>query len=232
VGKSFHITLKNGRVLDFSCPEKHVMKWAADQSKAEWYEALLVGPDVYFLDMTFSTNPKEALTLIINVKTRRVLSIRSTVRDPGTYQGEPRVAQEFLSGILGDAAVAPAGPEPVPTRDLIGLRTFNVYSPEHMYEHTYLSSERYAWQCLIGVQRGHGDVDLASYYRFDENQYIFTFREFIIPVASVFFYNFVDLRSTGKFIGVTGTGGVENNPAGAFIQKASMTFYPKGTDPV
>jgi hypothetical protein len=232
-GKSFSITLKNGRILNFSCTEKHAMQWAGEKSGGkEWYEAILVAPDVYFLDTTFSVQPKEALTLIINVKTRPVLSIRSTVRDPGTYEGEPRVAQEFLPGVLGDATLAPTGPEPALTRDLIGLRAFYTYSPEHMYEHTYLSSERYGWQCLIGVQRGHGDVDLATTYKFDENQYVFTFREFIIPVASVFFYNFVDLRSTGKFIGVTSSGAVENNPAGALIQKASMTYYPKNCEPV
>jgi hypothetical protein len=219
--------------LSFACPEKHALAWAdSDSGKTEWYEAILVAPDVYFLDTTFAACAREALTIIINVKTRRVFSIRSIVREPGTYQGEPRVAQEFLPGTFGDAAEAPTGPEPAPTRDLIGLRGFYTYSPVHVYEHVYLSSERYAWQCLVGVQRGHGDVDLATTYRFDEGQYVFTFREFIIPVASVFFYNFTDMRSTGKFIGVTASGGVENNPAGAFIQKASMTFYPKNAEPV
>jgi len=115
---------------------------------------------------------------------------------------------------------------------LIGLRALYTYSPHHVYEHVYLSSQRYRWQCLVGVQRGHSDVDLATTYKFDENQYIFTFREFIIPVASVFFYNFDQMRSTGKFLGVTKDGAIENNPAGAFIQKASMTFYPQGTEPV
>jgi hypothetical protein len=95
-----------------------------------------------------------------------------------------------------------------------------------------MSSERYGWQCLVGEQQGHGDVDLSTTYKFDENQYLFTFREFIIPVASVFFYNWDQMRSTGKFIGVTGDGRIENNPAGAFIQKASMTFYDKAWEPV
>jgi len=233
VGRAFNITLKNGHALSFACPERHALTWAeGDSGKTEWYEAILVAPDVYFLDTTFAARAREALTIIINMKTRRVLSIRSIVREQGAYQGEPRVAQEFLTGAFGDAAVAPTGPEAAPTRDLIGLRGFYTYSPVHVYEHVYLSSERYAWQCLVGVQRGHGDVDLATTYRFDEGQYVFTFREFIIPVASVFFYNFTDMRSTGKFIGVTASGGVENNPAGAFIQKASMTFYPKNAEPV
>ena len=80
--------------------------------------------------------------------------------------------------------------------------------------------------------RGHGDTDLATTYKFDDDQYLFTFREFIIPVASVFFYNMKQLRSTGKFLGVTSSGEIESNSAGAFIQKASMTFYPEDAQPV
>jgi hypothetical protein len=232
-GRAFNIRLKNGQALNFACTGKSALTWAGDESgKVEWCEAILVAPDVYFLDTTLAGRPKETLTFIINVKTRRVLSIRSIVREPGTHQGEPRVTQEFVPGELEDAATPPTGPEPGPTRDLIGLRSFYTYSPAHVYEHVYLSSERYAWQCLVGVQRGHGDVDLATTYRFDEGQYVFAFREFIIPVASVFFYNFADMRSTGKFIGVTAAGSIENSPAGAYIQKASMTFYPRDAEPV
>jgi hypothetical protein len=39
-------------------------------------------------------------------------------------------------------------------------------------------------------------------------------------------------RSTGKFLGITSKGEIENNPAGAFIQKLSMTFYPNDAQPV
>ena len=171
----------------------------------DWYEAVKVGPDIYFIDMTFKSKPREALTLIVNTLTRRILSIRSTVREE-KVEGEPQVDQDFQPGVLGDTAIPPKGPEPVPTRDLIGLRAFYRYSPNHLYEHIYLNSERYCWQCLVGEQRGHGDTDLATTYKFDHNQYVFTFREFIIPVASVFFYNWDDMRSTGKFLGVTGDG--------------------------
>jgi hypothetical protein len=230
-GKSFNIALKNGSRLQFTCVDKHKLGWK-EAAASEWYEAIQVAPDTYFVDTTFAARPKEALTLIVNLKTKRVLSVRCIVREEGAYPGEPRVAQEFLPGVLEDGSGAPTGPEPAPTRDLIGLRAFYVYSPEHTYEHIYLSSQRYCWQCLVGVQRGHGDVDMATTYKFDENQYLFTFREFIIPVASVFFYNFDELRSTGKFLGVTAAGAVENQPAGAFIEKASMTYYHKGAEPV
>ena len=38
--------------------------------------------------------------------------------------------------------------------------------------------------------------------------------------------------ATGKFLGITGAGRIENNPAGAFIRKASMTYYLPGQEPV
>lgn len=40
------------------------------------------------------------------------------------------------------------------------------------------------------------------------------------------------MRSTGKFLGVTGSGKIANNPAGAFMRKVSMTFYPPDAQPV
>jgi hypothetical protein len=232
VGESFLITLKSSITLELMFESANRIRWSSpDESGEDWYEAIKVGENVYFIDITFESKPREALTLIVNTSTRHVLSIRCIVREE-KVEGEPQVAQDFQTGVLGDPDIPPTGPEPAPTRDLIGLRAFYRYSPNHLYEHIYLSSERYGWQCLVGEQRGHGDTDLATTYKFDENQYIFTFREFIIPVASVFFYNWNDMRSTGKFLGVTSAGKIENNPAGAFIQKASMTFYDKEWEPV
>jgi hypothetical protein len=40
------------------------------------------------------------------------------------------------------------------------------------------------------------------------------------------------MRSTGKFLGITADGSITNSPAGAFIRKASMTYYLPGQDPV
>jgi hypothetical protein len=82
------------------------------------------------------------------------------------------------------------------------------------------------------VQRGQGDVDLATTYKFDEDIYVFGFREFIIPVASLFLYNWKTMRSTGKFLGESRSGKIENMPAGAFIRKMSSVTYPAASEPV
>lgn len=235
VGKTLRLNLP-AFVLTLSPSELHRLSWSEQGQHnghgEDWYEAIEVAPDTFFIDITQASRPQEALTVIVNTRTLRVLAIRCQIVSAEAAGGEPRVPQDFWVGTLGDDPTAATGPVPAPTRDLIGLRTWQTYSPSHTYEHTYLSSSRYAWQCLVGVQRGHGDVDLASYYKFDDNQYIFTFREFKIPVASVFFFNFAAGRSTGKFLGVTGAGAIANNPAGAFMRKASMTVYAAGEEPV
>lgn len=233
VGQTFHITLSSGRMIDLAFTSADVVAWSeGDEAGADWYEAVEVAPDVMFIDMTFSSRPTEDEAFIVNKTTRRVLSVREIIRDEGEVPGEPRVAQSWLPGVLGDPTLAPTGIEPAPTRDLIGMIAHYRYSPDHLYEHHYLSSERYAWQNLVGVQRGHGDVDMATTFKFGEGQYVFGFREFLIPVASLFFYNFEERRSTGKFLGVTSTGAIENKPAGAFIEKKSIAFYNEGEAPV
>ncbi|MEP7299775.1 MAG: MoaF C-terminal domain-containing protein [Burkholderiales bacterium] len=214
----------------------HSLRWQEEGGRQghgeDWYEAIEVAEATWFIDITMASRPQEALTVIVNTRTLRVLAIRCRIIGAAEAAGQPRVPQDFWAGTLDSDGAAASGMAPHETRDLVGLRTFQTYSPNHTYEHTYLSTQRYAWQCLVGVQRGHGDVDLASFWQFDTDQYIFTFREFLIPVASVFFFNFASGRSTGKFLGVTGDGAVANNPAGAYMRKASMTFYPADAAPV
>jgi hypothetical protein len=48
----------------------------------------------------------------------------------------------------------------------------------------------------------------------------------------VFFFNFEAMRSTGKFLGLTGVGGVQNSPAGALMRVASKTEYADNEEPV
>lgn len=240
VGRTLTLHLPNG-VMSLQATSRHELRWqdagalpggTGPGSGVDWYEAIEVQAGIYFLDITFASRPTEALTVVLSLTTLRVLAVHSRIRTPEEAGAQPRVAQDFLPGTLGDDPALARGEVPAPTRDLIGLRTFQTYSPAHTYEHTYLSSQRYAWQCLVGVQRGHGDVDLASYWRFAEGLYVFSFREFLIPVASVFLFDFQRMRSTGKFLGLTGDGAVANSPAGAFITKASMTFYPAEAAPV
>lgn len=234
VGWAPVVRLDDGTVsrLDFLSGSQ--VAWSQESGDApaagrDWYEAIEVRKGVYFIDQTFADTPNRSTVTVLNMATRRVLAITSVI-GPAT-PGKPRVRQTFTPGVLDDG-VAATGPTPAPTRDLVGWRALYRYSPNHLYEHVYLSTERYAWQCLIGEQRGHGDVDLTSTWKFDEGLYVFTFREFKIAVAATWLYDFAAMRSTGKFFGIGADDAINNSPGGAFITELNRTTYPPDGEPV
>jgi hypothetical protein len=232
VNQHLTITLEAGQVFTLKFVDRHALAWVADgEGATDWCEVVEVAPRTYFIDMTFAHRPRQCLTFVVNLDSRRALAVRTTMRE-GDVGREPRAVHEFWPGVVGDPAMPPAGPKPAPTRDLIGLRGLYDYGPEHVFEHIYLNSERYAWQCIVGPLRGQADVDFATAYKFDDNQYVFAFREFGLPVSTVFFYNWDQMRSTGKFFAVGEDGAIANTPAGALIRKLSMAFYPPDMQPI
>jgi hypothetical protein len=232
VNQIMKITLDTGTSFDLEFADGNEVSWHSDNERGtDWCEVVEVAPETYFIDMTFTHLPRQSQTFIVNIQSRQVLSIRTIMRE-GDVGKEPRAVHDFSAGVLGDPAIPPTGYKPAPTRDLIGLRGLYVYSPEQCFEHIYLNSERYVWQCIVGPLRGEGDVDMASVYKFDDNQYIFAFREFGLPVSTVFFYNWDQMRSTGKFFAIGEDGAIDNTPAGALIKKLSVAFYPLDMQPI
>lgn len=196
------------------------------------HEAVEGAPGIFFVERTFRGTPRRAEVLIADLNTLRTLTVESTIAEEPT-PGVPQVSQRFRPGVLdtGDGA-EPSGPPPEETRDLIGWRALYRYSPNHLYEHVYLSSQRYAWQCLVGEQRGHGDVDLATAWKLAENRYVFTFREFRIPVATTWLYDLDAMRTTGVFFGLNGEGEIRHAPGGAHIIPLGRVTYPGDDQPV
>ena len=232
VNQMMKITLDTGISFELEFVRRNKVSWkSGDENDTDWCEVVEVAPQTYFIDMTFSQQPRQSQTFIVNDETRQVLAIRTIMRE-GDVGKEPRAVHKFSPGVLGDSSIPSAGRIPGPTRDLVGLRALYDYGPEQIMEHIYLSSERYVWQGIIGPLRGQGDVDMSTVYKFDDNQYIFTFREFGLPVSTVFFYNWDQMRLTGKFFAIGDDGVLANTPAGAIIMKLSMAFYPPELQPV
>ncbi len=232
VNRKMRIALDAGTSFEIEFVDRNEAVWQSGNERGkDWCEVVEVAPQTYFIDMTFADRPRQSQTFVVCTESRQVLGIRTIMRE-GDVGKEPRAVHEFSPGVLGDPAVPPKGRKPAPTRDLIGLRGLYMYSPGQCFEHIYLNSQRYAWHCIIGPLRGEGDVDLATAYKFDDNQYIFTFREFGLPVSTVFFYNWDQMRTTGKFFAIGEDGVIANTPAGAFIKKLSMAFYPPEAQPI
>jgi hypothetical protein len=232
VNQKLQITLDSGDSFHLEFADLNKVVWQSGSERGtDWCEAVEVAPQTYFIDMTFAHQPRQSQTFVVNDQTRQVLGIRTIMRE-GEVGKEPRAVQEFVSGVLGDPEVRPTGRKPAPTRDLVGLRGLYDYGPQQIIEHIYLNSERYVWHGIIGPLRGESDVDMASYYKFDDNQYIFAFREFGLPVSTVFFYNWDQMRSTGKFFAIGDDGTIANSPAGALIHYLSVAFYPLDMQPI
>jgi hypothetical protein len=232
VNQTMKITLDSGTIFDLEFVDANEVIWRSDNERGtDWCDVVEVAPQTYYIDITFAHEPRQSQTCVVNVDTRQVLGVSTTMRE-GDVGNEPRAVHEFSPGVLGHPTIPPTGRKPAPTRDLIGLRGLYTYSPGQCFEHIYLNSERYAWQCIVGPLRGEGDVDLATVYKFADNQYIFAFREFGLPVSTVFFYNWDQMRTTGKFFAIGEDGAIANTPAGALIMKLSMAFYPLDAQPL
>ena len=173
--------------LSFISPDQVV--WRSDgRSGAEGCEVIEVTPDVFFIDMTFMERPREALSVIVDMTTRRSLQIRSIVREE-EVPGEHRVVQVFHPGVL-EGGVA-KGEEPALA----------------------------------------GDLGLAVTYRFAPDQYVSTSCESELVMASVYFLDFKDRRSTGKILGITADGRVFNRPASYVITQTSMISHSPEASP-
>ena len=55
---------------------------------------------------------------------------------------------------------------------------------------------------------------------------MFTFREFLIPVAATWLYDLAAMRTTGTFVGLGADGSVRVAPGGAFITVLGRVTYP------
>jgi MoaF C-terminal domain/MoaF N-terminal domain len=200
------------------------VRWSdGDRGGEDWYEAIEVRPGVFFVTLTYAEAPLEASVLVVDRGRGRTLTVDSHIAAEPT-PGRPRVSQTFRPGTV--AGTPPLGAPAAATRDLIGWRALYRYSPDHLYEHIYLSSERYAWQCLVGEQRGHGDVDLATTWSLGAGLYVFTFREFLIPVAATWLYDLSAMRTTGVFFGLGAAGAAQCAPGGAIITELGRVRYP------
>lgn len=233
-GQSLTVTSTGGPTVTYAFESPGTVSWTATgagwdgASGTDPCDVVAVRDDVLFVNVAFGSRERETLTTFLDRGTGRALSVHCAIAAEAT-PGVPQVSQEFWPGTTDDVA-EPTGEEPAPTRDLIGRRHLNRYSPDHLYEHTYINSGRYAWQCLQGVQRGHGDMDQATYWRFAEGLYLFAFREFRIPVASVWLFDVgIDLTTTGTFLGLNGEGQAEVSRAGGRIYPLGAIAYPDVT---
>lgn len=229
-GRRLSLGFDGGIDLDLEFLDASRVRWTSTALLSEPtgseddYDAVEVREDVLYLSLPLTSRDREALTVVWSSTTGRAVLARSVIA-PEPVPDVPQVGQSFAAGQVEGVVVSGARPEP--SRDLVGMRNVYRYSPNHLYEHVYLSSERYAWQCLQGEQRGHGDVDMSTVWRFADGLYLFCFREFAIPVASVWLHDLgYGLRTTGTFLGLDAQGRSTHRRAGGHVYPLGAVRYP------
>ncbi|MHC6221414.1 molybdenum cofactor biosynthesis F family protein [Arthrobacter sp. MMS24-S77] len=238
-GRTITLNASNGSVITHTFTEDRVI-WGYDAADGDphgdergddSYEAFLVDEDLYFVQFHTQVRPLDAVSLVLDLKSGRSLTV-VTVIDDEDSQGT-RVKQLFDAGTIVE--VPTSGTAPAPSRGLIGRRVMWVYSPEHAYEHIYLSPEWYTWQCLAGPEKGLADTDENTVYEIRPGIFVFAWREKVIPCASVTIAdhrNVRSIRSHGALFGLDESGEVPTHfTFGAFGRLISTTVHPKEFDP-
>ncbi|MCI4657883.1 molybdenum cofactor biosynthesis F family protein [Cryobacterium zhongshanensis] len=195
------------------------------------YEAFLVDDGLYFAQFHHAHLPTEAVSLVIDLRHGRALAGVSTIGEAGP--GRTAVTQTFTPMTI--EGVPATGTAPAPTTALIGRRVQWIYSPEHAYEHVYLSPQWYTWQCLAGPERGLADTDENSVWEIRPGIYVFAWREKVIPCASITIADHRDasaIRSHGVLFGLDETGTVPTHfTFGAHGRLISVTVHSDEFDP-
>ncbi|MEU4806559.1 molybdenum cofactor biosynthesis F family protein [Actinosynnema sp. NPDC023587] len=225
----------HGREIALDGPDGPLLTARFAGTRIEWdrgvddCETFLVDEGLYYTQFHPADRPREAVSLFLDLRDGRALVVTTTINETGT----PRVTQRFQPATIRDAEVT--GTEPAPTRSLIGRRAMWIYSAEHAYEHVYLSPHWYTWQCLAGPEKGLADTDENSAYQLRPGIFVFTWREKVIPCASVTVADHRDvhrLRSHGVLFGLDETGaGSTHFTFGAHGRLLSNTVHPEEYDP-
>ena len=163
--KAPHTTALSGREINLTAPNgtRIAHRFADDEvtwtyapgegdptapaTDTDAYEAVEVDEDLFYVQFHHRYLPNEAVSLVIDLRAGRVLSIISEIL-PTLEPGRTRVVHHFGTATIDGAEAS--GAEAHPTTALIGRRVEWVYSTEHAYEHVYLSERWYSWQCLAG----------------------------------------------------------------------------------
>ena len=228
-GTSMVLLFGNGSRLELEFLDDDKVRWVASGEISESgctdpYDAVSVRSDATFINLPLTSRDGEAITIAHSARTGRAV-ITHTLLDDEKVEGVPQARQLFWAATVDGETVS--GEEPAESRDLIGMRNVYRYSPSHLYEHVYISTQRYAWQCLEGVQRGHGDMDMSTVWKLDDGLYVFCFREFRISVASVWLHDLgYGLNTTGIFLGLSAEGKSMHSRGGGYIYPLGNVRYP------
>ena len=201
------------------------------------YRASSLRPGIVLLDLLPEHTHGHSLSLVLDVSRGLFTAVAGQLPQADdvarsafsrVMSGEELTAVhcQFAHGCI-DQPVTANSPLHHATEELIGLRNQYRYSPTECYEHIYLNSHFYTWQCLQGVEQGLADVDRCHYFKLAAQLYLFVWREKIVPTLGVVLIDLQQLKTDGKIFGYQGNNftALSNFPVGARAQILNHTSH-------
>ena len=114
-----------------------------------------------------------------------------------------------------------------PTSELVGRHLTYRYGAADVYQHIYVSADRYSWQCLSGAEKGLADTDETIHLSLAQDLVLFIWLEKIIPTCGMVAIDLAAGRSSGKIFGYSAAdlSQLTNVPVGALIVEAPIGLH-------
>jgi len=233
-GQQLEITLETGEDIALEFLADGGLRWkklpghTLDETGTCPVDVVEAAPDVLLIVAMLPPQGRETMAIVLDLASHHALFVGSHLAEASRpFERKTRVSQRFTKGILRGSPVASPASPPMPTRDLIGTRAIYRYSADTVYEHIYLNTGWYSYQCLKGLRRGDCGTDETSYWKMRDGVYVVTWREVLIDLAAVFVYDMDARRSTGCAWGTPG-GLAEPRHilTGALFEKLHDAGYP------
>ncbi len=179
-------------------------------------------PDTYFIDIDVEQPVHTSLTAVLSLATGWALLVHQQ-RDPSAVGRGPAASQVFAAARV--AGYEQHGPAPAPTRDMVGRWHRYRYSSTDLYEHVYISGDRFVSHNLDTVNTpDRADCHPVSYFKVAPELYVVAWTEFDSQASMVTLEDLASLRTTGKVLYPVGSDRSGSSPIGGLVLPAAVTF--------
>ena len=242
-GRTIELNYEDMGVTRYSFNDNNVLEWKIVDGKEkgtcgeETFRATCLRGGFYFVDFIAQTPRATTVGLVLNFAAKLATVVVGTMPTKEETQKDmyrraneglelTAVKVQFLRAGIGRKILPGEGKHQL-TSDMVGKRVKYVYSDSETYEHIYLNENLYTWHCLAGAEKGLADTDCCRHIKIDDDVYLFSWWEKIIPTLGVLLVDLKEFRNTGKIFGYESDDftTLTNAPVGAFGTLLNLTKY-------
>ena len=194
----FRVDLTGGGTLSlaFARDDEAAWRWQDGSAGTAAYEAVAVRPGVYLITIDVPAPATDGLTIALD-RTGPVLVVVQHRRHAACERDGTLVDNVYLPGRLTGTDAEP----PAPTVDLLGRWHRYRYSDDNLYEHIYLSADRFCSHNLASqFTPGRADSHPVDHWCLGDELYLVAWRERGSGAAMTVIEDLQTLRITGSVL--------------------------------